>query len=107
MQKTTRLLGELAALILMAGSVCFAQSSGEAVYKTSCQSCHGAAGMADTGPGRVTRTRPITDPDVKKLSATLMFEYTRDGKDKMRPFKGKLTDEEIRESVAYFRTFLK
>jgi hypothetical protein len=63
--------------------------------------------MADTGPGRVTRTRPITDPEVRGRSAQQMFDDTKNGKDKMRAFKDKLTDQQIHDSVTYFRTFLK
>lgn len=107
MQSRVRILLALAVLVAGRSAVVRAAESGEALYKAHCQSCHGVSGMADTGPGRVTRTRPISDPDVHHLSEHQMFVYTLDGKDKMRPFRGKLTEEEIRASVVYFRTFLK
>jgi mono/diheme cytochrome c family protein len=97
----------LAIAVSMASAVSLAQSTGEGIYKAHCQSCHGAVGMADTGPGRVTRTRPITDPEVRGRSAQQMFDDTKNGKDKMRAFKDKLTDQQIHDSVTYFRTFLK
>jgi hypothetical protein len=36
-----------------------------------------------------------------------MINYTRDGKDRMRGFEGKLTDEEIKASVMYFRSLIR
>ena len=43
----------LALVVAVAGSVGFAQSGGEAVYKANCQSCHGSAGHAEPGNRKV------------------------------------------------------
>jgi cytochrome c5 len=53
------------------------------------------------------KVKPITDPSVKKQTEAEMVEATAKGAGKMQPYKGKLTDEEIKASVDYFRTFLK
>jgi mono/diheme cytochrome c family protein len=94
----------LAATLCVAGSVGFAQSSGEATYKAKCQMCHGATGGADTPTAKMLKVKPVSDPEMKKLSAADMIKSTADGKGKMPAFKGKLTDEQIKDSVTYFRT---
>lgn len=100
----------LAGAVLLAVSTvvpAVAQSSGAAVYKAKCQMCHGANGMADSGAGKAMKVKPATDPDVKKMSEAQMIEAVRNGMGKMQPYKGKLTDAEIKDSVTHFRTFIK
>jgi len=63
--------------------------------------------MADSGAGKAMKVKPATDPEVKKMTGSEMIEAVRNGMGKMQPYKGKLTDAEIKESVAHFRTFLK
>jgi cytochrome c6 len=91
----------------MACTVGFAQAPGEIIYKAKCQSCHGATGMADTTVGKALKVKPVTDPDVKKSTEAAMIDATRNGAGKMQPYKGKLTDAEIKDSVARFRSFIK
>jgi cytochrome c6 len=107
MSKTIRISVTLAAALSLASAVGFAQSSGEATYKAKCQMCHGANGMADTGAGKAMKVKPITDPEVKAVSEEKMIDAVRDGMGKMQPYKGKLTDAQIKDAVSYFRTFLK
>ncbi len=95
-----------AAILLWAGAVSFAQS-GEATYKAKCQMCHGATGLADSGAGKAMKVKPATDPEVKKMSEADMIKATENGMGKMTPFKGKLSDAEIKGAVDYFRTFIK
>jgi cytochrome c6 len=97
----------LAAVVLMAGAVGFAQSSGEAVYKAKCQSCHGAQGVPNPGIAKMMGVKPVSDPSVKSLSEQQMITDTSNGKGKMPAFKGKLTDAQIKDSVAYFRSLAK
>lgn len=95
------------AVLLVAGSMGFAQSAGEATYKAKCQMCHGEKGMADSGAGKAMKVKPATDPDVKKLSEAQMIAAVHDGMGKMQPYKDKLTDAQIKDAVEYFRTFVK
>jgi len=88
------------------GMTAFAQSGAE-IYKTKCQMCHGAAGMAESGAGKAMKVKPVTDPDVKKMPEAQMIDAVRKGMGKMQPYKDKLTDAQIKDSVAYFRTFIK
>jgi cytochrome c6 len=94
----------LAAVVMFASASGFAQSSGEATYKAKCQMCHGATGAADTGAGKATKTLPVSDPVVKGMSADDMVAVIKNGKMKMQPFKDKLSDQEIKDVAAYFRT---
>ena len=98
----------VSALVLMfAGTTSFAQSSAEATYKAKCQMCHGAKGMADTPAGKSMKVLPVTDATVKGMSEAKMIEAVHNGMGKMQPYKDKLSDAQIKDVVAYFRTFLK
>src|SRR5579863_2420267 len=97
----------LAVMMSLFGVVGFAQGSGEATYKAKCQMCHGATGMADSGAGKAMKVKPVTDPDVKKMSVAEMVTATKNGMGKMQPYKDKLSEAEIKDAVDYFRTFLK
>ncbi|MFZ1085483.1 MAG: cytochrome c [Terracidiphilus sp.] len=107
MIKALRFTCVLAALIFSARAVCFAQSSGEAVYKAKCQNCHGTTGLANSGIGKLMKVKPITDPDVLKMSEKEMIEATKNGVGKMQAYKDSLTAAEIKASVDYFRSFIK
>lgn len=107
MSNTSRFAVALAAAVLLAGAGAFAQSSGEAVYKAKCQSCHGAQGVPNAGIAKMMGVKPASDPAVKAHSEAQMIALTESGKGKMPAFKGKLTDAQIKDSVAYFRTFAK
>jgi len=104
MTKTIRSQVVLAMVVSLVSAVGFAQSSGEATYKAKCQSCHGASGAADTSVGKMMKVKPASDPEIKKLTADQMFASVKNGKGKMQPFKDKLTDAQIKDSVAYYRS---
>jgi mono/diheme cytochrome c family protein len=93
--------------IMAAATMTTAFAEGADVYKAKCQMCHGATGLADSGAGKAMHVKPITDPDVKKLSEAQMIEAVNNGQGKMQAYKGKLTETEIKDAVTYFRSFLK
>jgi mono/diheme cytochrome c family protein len=94
----------LALVVSVAGTMGFAQSGGEAVYKASCQSCHGSTGTPNPTMAKMMGIKAASDPDMKKLSAEEEIASVKNGKGKMKPFAGKLTDEQIKDAVTYFRT---
>jgi mono/diheme cytochrome c family protein len=106
MFKTIRSLAALVVVCCLAGAMSFAET-GEAIYKTKCTNCHGVAGMADTSMARALKVKPITDPEVKKMTLTQMVEAVRNGMGKIQPYKSSLSDAEIKGSVEHFRAFLK
>ena len=95
----------LALMVAVGGAVGFAQATGEAVYKANCQSCHGSAGTPSPGIAKAMGVKPANDPDYKKLSPEEEFASVKNGKGKMKPFAGKLTDSQIKDAVTYFRSF--
>ena len=84
-----------------------AAQPGEAVYEAKCKNCHGETGLASSGIGRAMHVKPITDPEVKSMGEKEMIDSVRDGMGKMQAYKGSLSEKDIRDSVLYFRTFLK
>jgi mono/diheme cytochrome c family protein len=102
MTKTIRSQVVLAVVVFLAGAVCFAQSGGEATYKAKCAMCHGPAGIPSAGMAKATGIKPVSDPDIKKLTADQMFAAVKNGKGKMKPATG-LTDAQIKDAVAFYR----
>lgn len=96
----------LAAVLSLTGAVGFAQAGAD-LYKSKCQMCHGATGMADSGAGKAMKVKPATDPEVKKLTEAQMVEAVTNGMGKMTAYKDKLTEAQIKDAVSYFRTFAK
>jgi cytochrome c6 len=106
MRKTIRFQVTLAAVVLLASAVGFAQS-GEATYKAKCQSCHGVAGTPTPRMAKAMGVKAATDPSVKSKTEAQMIASTTNGMGKMPAFKGKITDAQIKDAVVYFRTFAK
>ena len=102
MKQTFRSLVALAVVMMVAGAVCFAQSGGEATYKAKCQSCHGSAGTPNPGIAKMMGVKPVSDPDIKKLTVDQMIASVKNGKGKMKPVAG-LTDAQIKDAVTYYR----
>jgi mono/diheme cytochrome c family protein len=102
MTKTIRSLVVLAAAISLAGAVGFAQSSGEATYKAKCAMCHGPAGVPSAGMAKAMGIKPVSDPEIKKLTAEQEFAAVKNGKGKMKPVAG-LSDAQIKDVVAFYR----
>jgi mono/diheme cytochrome c family protein len=107
MSKVVRNVGTAMVALMLAGSVSFAQSATEALYKAKCQMCHGEKGMADSAAGKSMKVKPVSDPDVKEMSEAQMVEAVKNGMGKMQPYKDKLSDAQIKDVVQHFRTFLK
>jgi mono/diheme cytochrome c family protein len=93
----------LAAVLLTAGAVCFAQSAGEATYKAKCATCHGAAGTPSAGMAKAMNIKAASAPEMKALSPAQMTAAVKAGKGKMKPIAG-LNDTQVKDVVAYFRT---
>jgi len=103
MRKSIHLSAALAAAISLTGVVSFAQSGAD-TFKAKCASCHGATGMAESGAGKAMKVKPVNDPEVKKMTEEEMITVTTTGKGKMPAYKGKLTDDQIKAVVGYFRS---
>lgn len=97
----------VAALATVVAVPVFAQSGGEATFKAKCAMCHGPDGLASTPMAKMMKVPSAQSPDFKKLSESEMIADTTNGKGKMPAYKGKLTDAQIKEVVAYLRTLEK
>jgi mono/diheme cytochrome c family protein len=100
-----------AAIILLAAFIAvpaFAQGSGADTYKAQCAKCHGADGLATTPMAKAMKVLSFKDPAMVKASDAQFIASTTDGKGKMMPaYKGKLTDAQIKDVIAYIRTLQK
>jgi cytochrome c6 len=99
-----------AAMFLLAASIAapaFAQGAGAETYKAKCAMCHGPDGTASTPVGKSMKVPSFKDPAEVKASDAQLIAATKNGKGKMPAYAGKLTDDQIREVVAYIRTLQK
>jgi mono/diheme cytochrome c family protein len=98
-----------AAVILLAALIvvpAFAQAPGD-LYKTKCAMCHGLDGLAATPMGKNMKVLSFKDPAMLKASDARFFITTRNGEGKMPGYKDKLTDQQIKEVIAFIRTLQK
>ena len=73
------------------------------LYKAKCAACHGPGGKGDTAAGKKLGARDFHAPEVAKMSDAELFDITKKGKEKMPPYDGKLTDDQIKGLVKYIR----
>jgi mono/diheme cytochrome c family protein len=85
----------------------FAQSGGADIYKAKCAMCHGPDGLGATPAGKALKAASFKDPAVAKASDADLAAIVKNGKNKMPPYTGKLTDAQITAVVAYLRTLQK
>ena len=72
-----------------------------ATYKAKCAMCHGM-----DGKGGKIGTKAFASPEIQALSDAALTDAISKGKPpKMPAYEGKLTDTEIKELVAYVRSF--
>jgi mono/diheme cytochrome c family protein len=101
------------AIILLAAFIAapaFAQTPGAIVYNTAspkCGMCHGADGLAATPMAKNMKVLSFKDPAMVKASDAQFFASTKNGKNRMPAYNGKLTDAQIMDVIAYIRTLQK
>ncbi|HEY0591296.1 MAG TPA: cytochrome c [Thermoanaerobaculia bacterium] len=78
---------------------------GAALYKAKCAACHSLDGTGSSPMGKKMGLRDLGSTDVQKMTDAELTKVVTDGKAKMPPFKGKLSDEEIAAVVKHVRTF--
>ncbi|MGO9775388.1 MAG: c-type cytochrome [Terracidiphilus sp.] len=99
-----------AAVILLAAFIAgpaFAQAPGADIYKAKCAMCHGADGLAATPMGKNMKILSFKAPEMVKASDAQFIASTKNGKNKMPAYNGKLTDAQIKDVVAFIRTLQK
>lgn len=88
---------QMAALQAVANDV----DRGRDVFMQKCMGCHGEA-----GEGKLTGQPNFKEGQAFFRSESALADIIREGKGVMPSFNGLLTDEDIRNVVAYVRTFL-
>lgn len=94
-------------IVMFTAQAVLAQGSGADTYKSKCAMCHAADGSGNTPAGKATRTPPFSAAEMLKMSDADFIADTKNGKDKMPAYSGKLSDLEIKDVVAYIRTLQK
>lgn len=100
-----------ACLPLLAGAALAADVAEN--WTKHCVSCHGKDGKGQTKAGRMAGVKDQTDAQYQAgLKDDKMFTSIKEGlkdgaKEKMKPFKEKLTDDEIKALIAHVRSLKK
>jgi len=94
-------------LFTITASCASAEQRAASLYKTSCAQCHGATGEADTPAAKVFNARSLKSPEVLKMSDAEMLALIRNGKEKMPAWVDVLTDDQIKDVIAYIRAMQK
>ena len=102
MRKNLRPKFVLAAAVLLAGSMCFAED-GAAIYKSKCAVCHGATGAPNAGMAKMMGIKPVSDSAMKALKEAQVESVVKNGKGKMKAVAG-LNDAQVKAVAAYFKT---
>lgn len=84
------------------------------VWDKNCASCHGKDGKGETKAGKKAGAKDLTDAkyqgtftDDQMVKQIKEGMKDKTGKELMKPFADKLTDEEIKNIIAYVRAFKK
>ena len=105
-------MSKLISGIIFVAMLCLAASAsraddaanGEKTLKAKCAACHGPDGSGGTPTGKAMGTPDLRSEDVQKQTDAQLIDSTTNGKGKKMPaYKGKLTDDQIKQLVGYIR----
>lgn len=101
----------MAVTVAVAG-VCAAPAAElQALWDQHCVSCHAKDGSGNTRMGKKSGAKDYRDPKVQAdLNEEKALKSVKDGinekgTEKMKPFKGKLTDDQIKQLIGHMRSF--
>lgn len=101
----------LATLILSATFAATQAADVNALYDKHCTSCHGKDGGGKTRMGQKSGAKDYRDPKIQaELKDDVALKNVREGmsengKEKMKPFKDKLSDDEIKVLIGKMKEF--
>jgi cytochrome c6 len=81
-------------------------AAAEATYKAKCAMCHGPDGKGETATGKTMKVKNFASEEVQKMSDADLADAISKGKGKMPAYKT-LTPEQVKDLVAYVRSFAK
>ncbi len=85
-------------------------ANGKKVYADKCLRCHGASGKGDGPKADTLEKKPADYTDKKKMSQftdVQLKQVVLEGKQPMPAYKGKMSDKELEDVLAYVRSFAK
>jgi len=101
----------LTAAMVLASVWAASAAGGADLWTSSCVSCHGADGKGQTKMGQHYGVKDLSDAKVQagltddQITKAIKEGVTdADGKQKMKPFADKLSDDDVKALVAYVRT---
>jgi mono/diheme cytochrome c family protein len=99
----------ISATLLCTGAVAVAsaQPPAASVYKTNCAPCHGASGDANTPAGKVFKVPSFSSTEVLKEPDSTMLAIAKDGKGKMPAWHDKLSEDQLKDVIAFIHTLQK
>jgi cytochrome c6 len=81
-----------------------ADGDAASLFKAKCAVCHGADGSGNTAMGKQMQAPDLRSEEVQKQTDAQLIDATTNGKGKKMPaYKGKVTDNQIKQLVAYIR----
>src|SRR5437899_304709 len=103
----------LGIIVITAAALSARAADAKAAYEKDCAKCHGADGKGDTKMGKKLGCKDYTDAKVQAelkddaaVKAIKEGLKDKDGKVLMKPQEG-ASDQDIKDLVAYMRTFKK
>ena len=98
-------IATIACVAFLSGATMFGDAKD--VYLDQCAVCHGQDGLGKTAKGRKLKVKSVKDTIVKE-DETAMIKIVTDGKGTdMDAFKSKLSADQIKAVVEYYRTLAK
>jgi len=94
----TRALLSGCVLALALPTIAVAQSGAD-LYKAKCAGCHGADGTKS-----MMGSKPLNGADVQKMSEADIAGAITNGKGKMPAYKGKLSDDQIKDLAKFVKS---
>jgi mono/diheme cytochrome c family protein len=108
-----KIIASIAACLVI-GTVSLRAADVPENWEKNCASCHGKDGKGETKAGRKADVKNLTDATYQaSFTDEQMFKQIKEGlkdkngKEKMKAFGGKLSDEEIKALIAFVRGFKK
>ena len=96
-----------AILALASAAICASAEQVADVYKSKCAACHGPAGDANTPAGKALKVPAFNSDAVAKESDATLLEIAKGGKGKMPAWQGKLSDDQLKNLVAFIHSLQK
>jgi cytochrome c6 len=96
-------LGLIMALSLAGAAFAQDAAAGKTVFASKCVVCHGADGAGKTSIGKSLNIKDLHSAEVQKMSDADLKSAITNGKNKMPPFKGKISEVQLNDVVAYVR----